>query len=567
MPSSRIIKKETDPNIAETLKAHDQLVEKRRPFEQVWIEIAQYLHPRINNFQDDNQQGKKRTNYILDSSPLRSVRVASDGYQAYMFPRSAPWFKFGFVQEQLTEKQDVKFFLRDCEKVIYSELARSPFYNEGGLVIDNGITIGTSTCYAEPNDAERCTNYLSLHPKEVYIARNKFGVVDTVHRRFLMTGRNILEAFQHDGIEDKLTKQTIERLEKNPYENNAVLHLVMPIADRLAAKIAKVKKPWLSLYILEDEQIELRNAGYDEFPFMVWCCSLNTDEDYGRSPGWDALPDVKRLQKIVKDIMQGAESQARPSKFGPAELEDVADFSPGSYIPYRDFMRRIVPIETTLNLQHAELLAQQIRAVINDHFDVPFFLMFSQREKLQKTATEVAEIAGERAALMGTRAGRIETDFLDTAIELAVRNAARAGRLPALPPTLRNLPQADFKITYIGPLATLQKRYHGQQNITTTFMQATPILELFREARFVINAKGAVRSLLTEGGMPPEGINEEDEVVKLEQAAAAAEQAQQTAEMVKNLGQGMGGLSKAPEEGSPAQTMGARQPVGAAGAK
>ena len=567
MPSSRIIKKETDPNIAEALKGHDQLVEKRKPFEPTWIELAQYLHPRINNFQDDNQQGTKRTNYILDSSPLRSVRVASDGYQAYMFPRSAPWFKFGFVQENLTKKQDVQFFLRDCEKVIYSELARSTFYHEGGLVIDNGLTIGTSTCYAEPNDEERCTNYLSLHPKEVHIARNKFGVVDTVNRRFLMIGRNVLEAFQHDGIEDKLTKQTIERLEKNPYENNAVLHLVLPSSDRLAKKIARVKKPWLSLYILEDEQIELRNSGYDEFPFMVWCCSLNTDEDYGRSPGWDALPDVKRLQKTVKIIMQSTELQGLPPMFAPQELEDQLDLRPGMPTFYRDFMRRIVPIETSLNLQHAELLAQQIRGVIADHFDVPFFLMFSQREKLQKTATEVAEIAGERAALMGTRAGRIETDFLDTAIELAVRNSARAGRLPALPPSLRNMPQADFKITYVGPLANLQKRYHGQQNITTTFMQAVPFLQAFPEARFVVNAKGAVRALLTEGGMPPEGINEEEEVAKLEQAAAAAAQAQQTAEMVKNLGQGMGGLSKAPEEGSPAQTIGARQPVAAAGAR
>jgi hypothetical protein len=243
-------------------------------------------------------------------------------------------------------------------------------------------------------------------------------------------------------------------------------------------------------------------------------------------------------------------------------MDDTLDLGPSGRNPYRDFSRRIVPIETSLNLQHAAALAQEIRQVINDHFDVPFFLMFANREKLQKTATEVAEIAGERAALMGTMVGRIETDFLDVTLELSIRNAARSGRLPPLPAALRNEREADLRIEYIGPLAALQKRYHGQQNMTTTMAQAAPFLQIWPEARHVVDAVASVRTILTQGGFDPGGIRDkEDTDARVAAEAQAIEQARQMAAM-ESLGKSMPGMSQTPQPGSPAEA-GMKQAVGA----
>lgn len=551
---ARNIKQGVTKTVERILTWFEQLKTIRLDYEDAWIDIARYLHPRINNFETDSTNGDIRTNYILDSSPVRSVRVASDGYQSYMFPRSTAWFKLGLDDEKLALRQEVALWLRSAEKSIYAELARSPFYQEGGLEIDNGLTIGTASCYCEDYPERRCSNYLALHPKEVYVSRNKYGIVDTLFRRYEMSKRNILLEFAKDGIEKLLDKQTIKDYEENPYDVRYIIHAVFPRTDRNRQYIDKVNKPWASIYIHEEEQVELRQSGFDWFPYAVWCCRLNTDEDYGRSPAWDALADTKRLNEIVKAIMQGAQRQARPPMFYPEEM--TLDLGPAGKNPYRDFSRPIQPIQTSLSLRDAEMIAEQIRQQINDHFDVPFFLMFNQRQRQEKTATEVAEIAGERAALMTAMVGRIETDFLDPTMQMTIRNSAHAGRMPKLPTTLRQNMGANLKVNYVGPLSNLQKRYHGQQNIMTTFSQALPIIQVFPESADVINAQGAVRTLLQEGGMPPEGINPEE--VTAAKTKARAEQMEQAAmaDMLEKMGKAAPGLSKKPEAGSPIEKQG-----------
>lgn len=543
MAVNRIIKRGTDKRLALVLTSYDQLERKRLLFERpMWVEIAQYEHPMINNFQDDNQQGKKRTNYILDSHTQLAIKTASKGYQAYLFPRSAPWFKYGLDQEELERKKENAMWLERIEKAMYAELARSEFYQEAGKMMPVGLTIATASMYVEDHPDARCSEYLALHPKEAYIARNRYGLVDTLYRRYLMTGRNILDEFG-DSIEEYVKKPTLQSLEKNPHKAVPVIHAVFPRKDKWAAKLFTAKDyPWASLYILEDEQVFLRESGFPEFPYAVWCYDVNTDEDYGRGPGWDCLPDTKRLQVVVKSESQAIQTGAKSPTFYPEELDDVLDLGPGGKIPYRDFMRKVAPIETsTINLQHVSAVAERIRQQIDDHYDVPFFLIFSQRERLEKTATEIAEIAGERAALMSTTTGRIESDWLDPIHQLSLRNAARAGRLPPPPPALR-ASGAELKIKYIGPMANLQKRYHGQQNMYTTFAQAVPWLQVFPEARAVINPTASVRKLLREGGYPAEGLNDERETeAQVEQIRQAQAQAQ-AAEMVGTLGKAAPGL-------------------------
>jgi hypothetical protein len=554
MAEQRTILTDTDPKVAAYLKAHDQLVAKRLPFEPMMIEITQFIQPRLNNFKTDTGQGKKRTEYILDSSTLLALRRSSEGYQAYMFPRSMPWFDLELYPLELMKRQDAAIWMKKIRDGALDELSRSDFYQEGGQVIDNGLGIGTSACYVEDSPEERCSQYLAMHPKEVYIARNRFGVVDTLHRRYLMTGRNILETFG-DELGKALRKNEIDDLENNAHKDYPLVHITKPRKDRDLKGLLPTDMPWASIYILENQQKLIRESGYQDFPFAVWCCLLNTDEDYGRSPSWDALPDVKRLQKLVRNILRATEL---PPVFYPQELESDLDLRPEGRIPYRDFQRKIEPIQTVLNIQHAMLVAEQIRNIINEHYDVPFFLMFSARERLQQSplpTLEVAEMSGERAALMGTKVGRIESDFLDKTIDLTIRNAARAGRLPPPPAFLRQIKDVYLRINYIGPLANLQKRYHGQQNMTMTLAQAAPFIQAWPEAADVVNATESVRIILSKGGFPPEGINDEKTIRQKREKRAKEEQAIKVLAAIQAMGKAVPGLNQPVAPGSPMEEL------------
>jgi hypothetical protein len=555
MPERKILET-TDAKVADLLRSHYQLVDRRLPFEPTQIEITQFIQPRLNNYRTDTGQGKKRTENILESSTMLALRRSSEGYQAYMFPRSIPWFELELYPTELMRRKDVAIFMKKICEATLGELARSDFYQEGGQVIDNGLGIGTSACYVEDSPEERCSQYLALHPKEVYIARNRFGVVDTLHRRYPITGRNILEEFSED-LPAVLTKEEIEQLEKNPYQDQPIIHITKPRKDRDVKGIGPKDMPYASMYILENSQKLIRESGFPDFPYAAWCCMLNTDEDYGRSPSWDVLPDVKRLQRLERNILRATEP---PPVFYPQELESDLDLRPEGRIPYRDFQRKIEAIQTQLNIQHAEAKAAQIRSVIEEHYDVPFFMMFAAREKMQRGSLptlQVVEMAGERGALMGTKVGRIESDFLDKVIDLTIRNAARAGRLPQPPAILRQIKNVYLRINYIGPLATLQKRYHGQQNMSTTLAQAGPIITAWPESGDVVNATESVRIILTKGGYPPEGINDEKTIKERREKRAQDEQAVKVLAAMQAAAKAVPGLNQATVPGSPLEKLNA----------
>ena len=60
------------------------------------------------------------------------------------------------------------------------------------LLRDEVISVGTVSCSL-------------VHPREVYIAENKFGEVDTVHRKFTMTARAAFQMFG-DAVSDLIKR-------------------------------------------------------------------------------------------------------------------------------------------------------------------------------------------------------------------------------------------------------------------------------------------------------------------------------------------------------------------------
>jgi hypothetical protein len=97
-----------------------------------------------------------------------------------------------------------------------------------------------------------------------------------------------------------------------------------------------------------------------------------------------------------------------------------------------------------------------IRREINESYYTDFFLILSQNMEKQKTATEVAGIQGEKAALMSSFYGRLTSEFLEPALEDLFETELRAGRIP--PPPV-GLGGRTLRLDMISPLAQMQRRY------------------------------------------------------------------------------------------------------------
>jgi hypothetical protein len=177
-------------------------------------------------------------------------------------------------------------------------------------------------------------------------------------------------------------------------------------------------------------------------------------------------------------------------------------------------------------------------------------------EKVELTATQVLEMMGEKAAVLGAKIGRFESELLDPLIDRVDTIETEAGRMPDPPDILREFAGAEIEVNYLGPLAMTQKALFRRQGATSALETVKPWLELFPQSGRVINADAIVRATLEDTqDFPSNAIRSEEEVAEIEKQEQEAQQQQLGLQVADRMGQHANKLGKAPEPGSIMEKM------------
>lgn len=532
-----------DKKLASELTSQfQQLKNIRSPYEQVWEDIGKYVYLDQCVTELNDSQRAERSTVIYDGTAVAAHDLMVNGLLGYLISRVTQWMKLYHADQEIMDYPEVREYFQDAEVALYGEFERSNFYEQIKTAFDNGGSFGTAGIHIEEDVYNSRINYLARPAKELYVAENKYGYVDTIFRHYYMTTKQIVEAFKKDKLEERWIKEN----EKTPYKKHEMLHIVRPRKNRDVTRIDNENKPFESVYMFKAGDI-LRVSGYDTLPDVVWRWSKNADEEYGRSPAWKALTDIKRINRISKDLMSLSNYQVNPAVMYPGSMEYMMNLNPGGRIPYTDPNMLIKPIEKG-NYPIGRDREEKIEEAIRQHFHVDFFMSLSQVTKTM-TIPEVMERQGEKGAVLGTTVGRINSELLDPIIEKTFEIADRAGRMPEVPQVLIDY-GGEIKIEYTGLLAQIQRRYMGTQGITRAMEQLAPMVQMNPEILDNINFDEMARELMVKSSMPQKIIRSEDEVMKIRQARA--KQAQDAANMqkVEAMGKAAGGLNQQVEEGS-----------------
>lgn len=513
-------------------KNHEARKKRRKPYEPVIDELFANFLPRLSPLNNDNAQGENRAGKLLNHTPLEALKIASAGYQGWLFPRSQQFVKIIFENDDVNGFPEARQYCQKLEKYVIGELRRGAFYKQAAEWSDIGLGICTAVMFTGENEKKGVTKYLTLHPKEVYLGFDSEGDPDTLDREYFMTGRQILQKWP----KAELTEDTKKKLEDGENENFKILWSVGPRTDRDLEKIDAQNMPFYSVYILLDCKDELLNeSGFPDFPFSVWMPRTTTDEDMGRGPGWDLLSTAKRLQAVSRSSTKGIQLGIQPPLNVPTDRLDALDLTPWGVNPYKGELKDIKPIITEIAIDPALKKEADLEQQIRDGFDNAFFLMMMANQKGDRTATEIWEMAGERSVVMGTIVGSCE-DALSRIIDLTLKNGKTYGRLPPVPASLQNRPDAQLKYEFIGPLANLARRYHGQQATMQTLTQANAIIQMDPSSRFILNFQKTLRKFLDTSGFDAECINDDKTVQNLIAQDAKAKQAAMMMEMMEKMG-------------------------------
>ena len=526
----------TKPNkmVDQLNRKHEKLLGQRSNWEKHWQALADYLVPRKADFTKIRTQGDKRTELIYDSTGIHSVELLASSLHGMLTSPANPWFSMRYRDLQLDQDDEANEWLEGCTQLLNKALQRSNFQQEIHELYYDLVVFGTACLFIE-YDADGL-RFSARHIGELAISANAEDRIDTVYRSFDLTARQIAQRFGKDDLPDRVQKD----LDKNPYNEHEIVHVVYPREDGTAGPI---NKPVISIYYHKETKTLLGEGGFDEFPFCVPRFNKDSTSNYGRSPGMSCLSDVKMGNRMSEVSIRSAQKQLDPPLMVPDDgLLLPVRTTPGALNFYRTGTRdRLEPLQAGATNPIGLSMEEQRRNSIRSAFYVDQ-LQLNQSPSM--TATEVLQRNEEKMRLLGPVMGRLQSELLQPLIQRSFKLLLRNGELPVPPESLQG---QDIDIEYVSPLAKAQKMTDLQSmmrglEIMLQLAEVAPVMDYLDE-------NGLVKYLIDVAGIPARVIRSDDQVAEIREAKAeqqrmmaeqqqdmqAADQMQKTAPMMKVL--------------------------------
>lgn len=591
---SKLGERDDEDKAKDCLKTLLILAEQRLFWEPAIDNIIAYVnHGRRFITDRDRWPGEQTGQEIYDDTAMLARNMLVDGMVGYLCSRNQPWFalelpgKFNFPPSsgmrswsgrRVDEYPQVQRWLQDCQTVMYSALNRSNFYDVVTEFISDGSTCGTAHFLVEEDVARGAIVFTVPHFRECYIAENQFKKVDTCYRVYKMTLRQLAQKFGWDemiGIEPNFEND----YKSNMHGERDVLHAVYPREDYEPWRIDSKGKPWVSEWVycrggkiivpgtgatspqLADSQNKIaRESGYDSMPIITWRWRVNCDETYGRGPAHDAFVSIAQLNQMGRTNLVTAHRAAEPPLVAYSDQRGAIQRGP-SGITYLESnrgdlrMRMPQPLYTGVqNLPFDLQYQDRVRQVVNSHFHTDVFMMMSQLANAghseRMVVEQVMELQGEKAAILGTRVGNLQSEAFDPLINRIYSIEAEAGRIPQPPDILLEAVHGPVEVQYLGPLAQAQTRLTTVRT-AQTFLQVTKMVaENDPTIIHFVNSRRILQTMRDVLNAPVDWVYDEKTCVGILQKLNQMAEQQQQVENAPKLAKAAAAMSKAPESGS-----------------
>lgn len=515
--------KDQEEKVKDLLSRYNQLRTERQKLQDRWHEAQEYVDSSVLSWEEVGTIPEQPRRYA--SQPCNYLNILINGLVGYSISPNIVWFKLNLQDQKYINAYGVKDWLENVEKILIAKFNSSNLYREAANQIHDGGVIGHAALLIDEDIKRKRLRFTKLPANEVYLDTNEYGEVDTLFRRYVLTVRNAVEFFGLDNL-DETYKDAYKDIERWN-EKIELLQCVLPRSEYNEEFKDAKNKPFACYYIDVRNKKIIKESGYDDFPFAIFEWDRIPDTAYSTSPAQNAIPDIKFLNIASKTSMQIAQTSAEPPMKVDENIRQV-NITPRGFTYVSSADQTIEPIRTGENYPITLEVKEQIKQDIKDWFNVDFFLMLQSREG-KMTATEVMELQGEKAATLANLIVNLNDNLLKI-IQRSFNILYNAGELPPIPKALLES-GTDIKVDFEGPLAQAQKKYHTMGGITQAINIAAPILQMFPNSGDYLDADQLMKSALEGQGMPQNVIREEDDVKKIrEQRALAEQQAQQQAQ-------------------------------------
>lgn len=449
-----------------------------------WREIADYIIPRRYKWLITPNQGNRGSpinQRIVNNTGTVALRILSAGMMSGITSPGRPWFKLATDNSVLNEVPEIKIWLDECQKRLGTVFAESNFYTSLATVYNDLGAFGTGVMiiYQDYDDVIRVFNTCA---GEYFLQNDDRQDVSTMSREFVLTTQQVASQFGLENCSPDV-QGSIKTGGAALTREVKIGHVIEKNTDLIPGAPGIKGMSWREVYWeLGTGQTEcLRVRGFHEKPFIAPRWDIVGNDAYGRSPGMDALGDIKMLQVEEKRKAQAIDKHVNPPMIADIALKnEPASMLPGgvtyvangngvgfkpAYMVAPDFSGLVQDIE-------------KLELRIKNTFFNDLFMMISQLDTV-RTATEIDARKEEKLIQLGPVLERFENEALDPSINCVFDIMLRGGLFPPIP---QQLSGQKIKVEYISMLAEAQK--------------AASTASIERLAQFVGNLAAAVPGAL-----------------------------------------------------------------------
>jgi hypothetical protein len=331
------------------------------------------------------------------------------------------------------------------------------------MVVDL-VVAGTAAVLIEEDydDVIRCFNPAL---GEYFFAVNDKFRVDTFAREFVLTVSQMIQWFGKDNCStsvQELYRQGREGLSAEV----TVRHLIEPNSNNDRTALVPKRFKYRSIYWERGNAANqasgtdkvLQARGYNEWPGMTPRWDVTANEPYGRSPGMDALGDIKQLQLETRRKAQAIDKMVNPPTTADVQLKNQpVSFLPGGVtfvagqIQGNAGVKPIYQVQPPIQEMKEDIAEVQKR--IQNIFYNDLFMMISQLQTV-RSATEIDARKEEKLVMLGPVLERLQDEGFDPGLTRVLGIMTRAQLIPPPPDSMRG---QTLEISYVNMLAEAQK--------------------------------------------------------------------------------------------------------------
>ncbi len=522
----------------------DKLKPLRLEHESTWRECFDLTYPlRGSGFNGDTltaKDGDNRKAKQMDSTATDSVRVLASSMQSGVTPSNSIWFGL----DAGDESDEEKMWLADAAEAVWENIHQANFDSvsyEGNVDI---VCAGWFAMYIA-EDQDRGGYMFELWPiSQVYCEASKAsGMIDTVYREYTLTAIQAFNQFGNNVSEG--IKKAMEPAANNADKEFKFLHAIYPRSvTEPNSKLAK-NMPIASMHVEIESKFLNRESGYEEMPVVVPRWMLIPGTAYAVGAVYDALADIRELNAL-KALDKSASEM---SIAGMWIATDDGVLNPRSI---KVGARRVIianSVDSMKELKSSGNWQLATERITELKMSIRKILMADHLQPQDGpviTATEANINVGLIRQLLGPIYGRMQSEYLQPLIDRCFGLAYRAGALGQPPESLLN---REFKVKYLSPLARAQKledvtaieRFNGNmQAVAAIYPQVLDNIDFDEQSEALAQALG----------VPVHTMRKKDDVAKLREdrakAQQAAEQQAQQQAMAQSAGESIMNAAAAP---------------------